>query len=88
MQGRNIVLHWGYLAGSTQRIPSKRAFGPTGKPCLESHTRRLGITVHGAFPPFPTTKTNVVLNSGPFIILKQLIPLLPRFHPLRSTWTS
>ena len=30
--------------GRTQGIPSKGLLKPTGQPCLESHTRRLGVT--------------------------------------------
>ena len=38
-------------------------------------------------PSLSHHKNNVVLHSDPFIVPKQLIPLLPRSHPLRSTWT-
>ena len=57
----------GCLVGRTTGHAVQRAFRPTGEPCLESHTRRSGVTVHGAFPPFPTKKkpsSNLILGKN------------------------
>ena len=44
------------LVGRTQGNMSNGQIGPTASPGGESHTAPFGVTVHEAFPPFPTEK--------------------------------
>ena len=52
------------FVGRTAEHTVQRVFRLTGEPCLESHTRRSGTTVHATFLPLFTTKKKALSFRG------------------------